>query len=222
MDTPLNRREVRRSARSSIAQLWASIFFAPEAKIPKSLLVTSAERGEGATQIAAALALAGAQTNEELKILLVDFNLHHPNLHKVFGIDPGIGLAELLRGTASLDDVTHPVGLPNLLLIPAGKDLDQPLGLLRGEGLRKAQAQIQEHPEIDHVIFDAAAANLYPEAQTLSGLVDAVVLVTKAGVTRRESVAEAKKRIEQNQGRVLGLVLNQRKFSIPGFLYRRL
>ncbi len=221
IDPPASR-QVRRSARGRIGQLWASIFFAPAAKIPKMLMVTAAERREGSTQIAASLAIVGAQSHSELKIVLVDFNLHHPRLDKVMGVEPAAGLAEVIHGDVTLEDALCPTGLPNLSLLTAGKQLDQPLGLLRSQRLTTVLTQLQQHAQVDHVIIDAAAANLYPEAQTLAGLVDGVVLVTRAGVTRRESVAEAKKRIEQNQGHLLGLVLNQQRYAIPGFLYRRL
>jgi capsular exopolysaccharide synthesis family protein len=219
--SPARKHRVRGSLRNQVGQLWASVFFAPEGKSPKSVLVTSAERQEGATQIAAALAIAGAESQSELKIALVDFNLHYPRLHRVLGVQPRIGLAEAIRGECTLQEAVHETYLPNLGLIPAGEALGQPLGLLRSEQLQTFVKQLQESKEVDHVIIDTAATNLYPEAQTLASMVDGVVLVTWAGETRRESVAEAKKRIEQNQGRVLGVVLNQRRYVIPGFIYRR-
>ncbi len=222
LEPPPGSFEVKRAAHQEIGQIWASIFFAPEAKTPKTLLVTSAERQEGATQIAAALAILGAQSNAELRVLLVDFNLHQPRLADVLDIQPTIGLAEVIRGEAKLDQAICDTGLPNLGLLPAGQQVDRPLGLLRSERLRTIMEELRQNEQVDHVIIDTAAANGHPEAQTLAGLVDGVLLVTRAGVTRRESVAEAKKRIEQNQGRLLGVVLNQRRFPIPGFLYRRL
>ncbi len=214
--------DVRRSARGQLGQLWASIFFAPETKVPKTLLVTSAERHEGATQIAAGLGIVGAQSNSELNVLLVDFNLHHPQLPDVLGARPDAGLAEVLRGGAGLDDAVCATGQPNVHLLSAGREVDHPLGLLRSKQLQTVMSQLQDYALADHIIIDTAAANRYPEAQTLAGLVDGVILVTRAGVTRRESIGEAKKRIEQNQGRLLGVVLNQQRYVIPGFIYRRL
>jgi Mrp family chromosome partitioning ATPase len=53
-------------------------------------------------------------------------------------------------------------------------------------------------------------------------MVDAVVLVVKHGGTRREVVKRAKETIERSGGKILGVVLNKRKFPIPEFLYKRL
>ena len=213
---------VKRAVKNQLGQLWASIFFAPEPRSPKTLLVTSAERHEGATQIAASLAIIGVESHAELKVLLVDFNLHYPKLSRVMGMPSASGLGDALRAGTSVAPAVRDTGHPNLKLLAAGETIDQPLGLLRSRGLRTVMEELQGYPSADHVIIDSAAANLYPEAQTLAGLVDGVVLVTRAGETRREAVAEAKKRIEQNGGRLLGVVLNQRRYPIPGFLYRRL
>lgn len=213
--------KVRGALRNQVGQLWASVFFAPEGKTPKTVLVTSAERSEGSTQVAAALAVLGAESQTELNIVLVDANLHQPSLHSALGLPAGPGLAEVVRGDCSLDDAIRATPLPNLGLVRAGTDLSQPLGLLRSQKLRAMFKDLSESGKVDHIIVDTAAANLFPEAQILAGLADGVVIVTHAGQTRRESVAEAKKRIEQNQGRVLGVVLNQQRYAIPGFIYRR-
>jgi len=213
-------RRVRRSLRGEIGHLWASVFFAPERAAPRTLLVTASERGEGVTQIVAGLGIVGAESNAELRILLVDFNLRHPALARVLGVQAGAGIAEVIRGEVPLSEAMCPTALSNLRLLPAGHRLDQPLGLLRSQALREVLGDLAA--QCDHVLIDAAAANRYPDAQTLTGLVDGTILVTRAGETRRETVAEAKKRIEQNRGRLLGVVLNQRRFPIPGFIYRRL
>jgi capsular exopolysaccharide synthesis family protein len=220
VDSTTSATRVSKAARGDIGSLWASVFFAPERTPPTTLLVTAADRGEGVTQIVAALGLVGAESNAELKLLLVDFNLRHPSLADVLETSATVGVAEVLLGEASLAEAICPTALPNLSLLPAGRRLEHPLGLLRSQGLREALRGLAE--EYNHVIIDVAAANRYPDAQILAGLVDGALLVTRAGTTRRESVAEAKKRIEQSRGRLLGVVLNERRFVIPGFIYRRL
>lgn len=211
---------VRKSVRGELGQLWGSVFFAAERTAPKTLLVTGAETGEGATQIAAGLAIVGAESNSELKLLLVDFNLRDPQLAHVLGVQTAAGLAEVVRGDTPIQDAVYATGIDNLALLPAGQQTDQPLALFRNPKLRTVLTDLAA--AYDHLIIDAAAANRYPDAQILAGLVDGTILVTRTGVTRRETVAEAKKRIEQSRGRLLGIVLNRRQFPIPGFLYRRM
>jgi Mrp family chromosome partitioning ATPase len=74
----------------------------------------------------------------------------------------------------------------------------------------------------EYVLLDSAAVGLNPETTVLCDKVDAVVLVVRHGSTRREVVRKSKEMIERAGGRILGVVLNKRKFPIPEFLYRRL
>lgn len=206
-------------ARGELNQTWAGVFFAPEKTPPKIVLITAAERGEGVTQIVAGLGVVGAESNPELKILLVDFNLRSPGLADALGIEARAGVADVIRHQAALAEAIHSTDLPNLSFLSAGQSIEQPLALLRSPELRSVLKELSE--QYDHVLLDVAPANSFPDAQILAGCVDGTVLVTHTGVTRRETVAEAKKRIEQSRGRLLGVVLNQRRFPIPAFLYKR-
>ena len=79
-------------------------------------------------------------------------------------------------------------------------------------------ARIRE--QFDHVIFDVASSDAYPDAQVIGTIVDGALLVVSGGSTPRETVAEAKKRLDLARVRSLGLVLNQRNDPIPELLYK--
>jgi Mrp family chromosome partitioning ATPase len=51
---------------------------------------------------------------------------------------------------------------------------------------------------------------------------EAVVLVVRAGVTRWEVALTAKKQLQKVNPRLLGVVLNQRRFYIPEWIYQRI
>jgi Mrp family chromosome partitioning ATPase len=53
-------------------------------------------------------------------------------------------------------------------------------------------------------------------------MIDGVVVVVQAGHTRRSQIQRAKQTIENSGGDFLGFVLNQRRYSIPNWLYQRL
>ena len=61
----------------------------------------------------------------------------------------------------------------------------------------------------------------YPEGLALSRLCDGVVLVVKAGNTRFEAIKNASQVLKNSGVRVLGGVLNQRKYHIPELFYKR-
>jgi Mrp family chromosome partitioning ATPase len=89
-----------------------------------------------------------------------------------------------------------------------------------GEGVKSLISSLRER--FDYVIVDSAPVGVSPESTTLCDKVDAVLLVVQHGHTRREIVKRTKDIIERAGGRLLGVILNKRKFPIPGFLYRRL
>lgn len=74
----------------------------------------------------------------------------------------------------------------------------------------------------DYVLIDCPSLKVSSDAATLAPIVDGVAVVVEAGRTRREQIHRARKVIEQVGGNFLGFVLNQRRYPVPGWLYRRL
>lgn len=211
---------LRHGARDAVDQLWASVFFAPGQIAPKSVVVTAAEPREGVSQIAVALALAGCAAERGLRIALVDFNLRRPMLHRILGLQSAPGVVEVLAGQKTLVTAAQPLEEGRLSVLVAGQVQGAVSSLMQRQNIGNLVRDLAA--AYDHVIIDAPPVNTQATVQALAGCTDGVLLVTKATVTRRESVAEARKRVELAHGKVIGLVLNQRRFPIPGFLYRRM
>lgn len=212
---------VQTQSENEIGHLWSSVFFSVELPAPRAVVVTSARRGDGATQIATALALIGAEANAELRICLVDFNLRSPSVASILRIGSTPGLTDVLSGRAKLDDAIHAVTLRDckqLHVLPAGTIAAKPLGLLKSRQVQSLLATLRDR--YDHTIIDTASANAYPDPQVIGAQVDGALLIVQAGQTPRETAAEAKKRLDHAGVRCLGVVLNQRTDPIPGLLYR--
>lgn len=216
-------RKLRTRAQTELGQLWGSVFFAADKASPKIVGITSSQRQEGVTQIATALAMYGATANAGLRVALVDCNLRHPRIADLLSLQASPGLADILNGRAALEQCEQVIVMADsdreLTVLTAGTEDPQPLGLLRGRQFKSLLGALRER--FDHVVLDMPAANAYPDAQIIGSFSDGAVLVVHAARTRRETVAEAKKRLEHAQTQLLGLVLNQRTYPIPGFLYRK-
>ena len=107
----------------------------------------------------------------------------------------------------------------NLTVIPAGKIVTDPLGLLRQDKMGTLLTNLISR--FDVLLIDTAPVNRYPDAQLLAGMADAAVLVVDVGRTPREAVAKAKQTIQAGQGNLLGTVLNRRSRPVPTLLYGR-
>ena len=76
--------------------------------------------------------------------------------------------------------------------------------------------------EAEWVLFDSPPINSFNDSIALAHRVDAVVMVVEAEKTRWEVAQSAKQRVESGNGKILGIVLNKRRYYIPKFIYKRL
>ncbi len=68
--------------REAFRAFRTSVLLSTADRPPRSLLITSAQPGEGKTTVSANLAVSLAQLNQ--RVLLIDGDLRRPNIHKVF------------------------------------------------------------------------------------------------------------------------------------------
>jgi capsular exopolysaccharide synthesis family protein len=181
------------------------------------LLMSSSLTGEGTTEVVVGLGLTLAAALGR-KTAVIDCNTRHPEIHTRFGVDD-VGLDEHLKGSLPLEQALLNTTVPNLYVMPLGAGLTS-LARIDRDDFQGMVARLRE--KFEYVLIDSAAVGVNPETSTLCDMVDAVVLVVKHGGTRREVVKRAKETIERSGGKILGVVLNKRKFPIPEFLYKRL
>ncbi len=185
-------------------------------------LVLGASSGDGGTTTAIGIARAMARRNGNG--LLVDANLRNPDISRSLkeAASPRFaspGLAEFVRDERSLDEICrreHSVG--DFAVIPAGEGPDDSFELLRRTGTRGVMEDLGERFEF--VVIDTPSLDSGLDALTLAPHVDGCVLVVCAGRTGRRAVVDARRRIEQAGGTVVGLVLNRHKQWIPKLLGR--
>jgi Mrp family chromosome partitioning ATPase len=207
-------------AREPAAQLCVNLYAHTTGPGPAKLAITSSNAGEGKSSLALAL---GLQMVEILNspVLVVEANLRKPGLGKLVRLPKDApGFADLLGG-ADADSLICKLGPEAPDILPAGKiGADQISRLMNREKVEKAFTDLSRR--YPYLVIEAPAVNLYPEAMLILGAADGVILTIKAGVTSRETVSLASKKIEAVHGKFLGLVLNQKQFPLPEWLYRRL
>jgi capsular exopolysaccharide synthesis family protein len=160
--------------------------------------VTSATRREGRSTTAANLALAAAQ--EGRAVVLVEADLRHPSLARIFGLAPRAGLSEVLDGTAELSQAVARVG--GLSVLTAGEVRDASAAVRHP---RAPAVMEQLRAAYDLVVLDAPPALAFSEGDRFAGAADAAILVVRAGATARQVVRLA---LESLGERAAGIVLN--------------
>ncbi len=194
--------------------------FSQHAERPfRTVMVTSSVRGEGCSTVVSGLAETLVK-NRAMKVLLIDANCRHPALHKVFGLEKSCGLSDLLLGRADMGEVLKATQFPGLFLVTVGDGGMNSIEMFESEKFGDFMTGLKR--DFDYLVFDSPPVNVYPDAPVLGSLVDGVVFVVYAGRTRREVVRSAKEQLQMAQANILGVVLNRRKYVIPGIIYQRL
>jgi capsular exopolysaccharide synthesis family protein len=168
----------------------------------RSIVITSAAPSEGKSTIAAHLAIANADRGK--KTLIVDADLRRPSLHTKFGFTPREGLSNVLTGELPWQDVVVPVeGWPNLSFLPAGLGSHRAADLI---GPRLATLLDEFAKEYDLVFLDSPPLLGFAECLQMAAAADGVLIISRAGETRRKAVAEV---ISVLRANIIGVVLNQ-------------
>ena len=177
------------------------------------------EPGEGATTIAAALALRAAQVDPVATFCLADCDFFSPRLSALTGLEAEPGLSNVVTGTASLDNALAGTRMPNLFVLPAG---NPPLGRRAAEMYERCRDLWEQLAlRFNYVLLDLPVLRDYPTfASWTSGLAEAL-LVVRAGQARQQAVAQAMRTFKIMRLEVAGLVLNAREYYVPKWLYAR-
>ncbi len=189
-------------------------FLAPQEGL-RTILVTSAGMGEGKTVTAANLAVALAQAGRQ--VLLIDADLRLPGLGNLFGVPQAVGLSNVLVRAAGASEAVALTEVPGVDLLPSGPVPPNPAELLARSDFEALLAAFKR--EYDRIVIDTPPVLTVSDATTIAGMVDGVLLVAEAGITRREALADAKKALEQVGGRVVGVVLNKMARTAAGGHY---
>ena len=185
----------------------------------KTILFCSSNKGEGNSTVL--LHFGQILASEGYRVILVDGNLRGPVLHRLLRVERDKGLAEFYFQGKNLDvtELMKETPLDNLWLVTSGYHPNP--GVIFEEAAFETQFENLK-AQGDWVLFDSPPLNSYTDALALAGKVDGVVLVAQAEKTRWEVVQESKARLEKSGGRILGVVLNKRRFHIPGWVYKRM
>jgi len=198
----------------SFRSLRTSVLLSTAPRPPQSLLVTSAQVGEGKTSTACNLAMSFAQRAGT--VLVVDADLRRPSIAKTLGIPNDKGLSSYLTGAHSLDEVLVPYErVPNLWVLPAGPRPPDPAELLSSHMMEATFKDLQKR--FTQVVVDSPPLLLVTDAVVLSAMVDGVILVVASGSTARGALMRAHRVLENAGARVLGMVLNKVDMRFDGY-----
>jgi polysaccharide biosynthesis transport protein len=200
----------------AVQALYASIMLSWPNNPPQTLLIVSAIPGEGKTTVALNLSYALAQHGNTC---LVDADLRKGRVASTFGFSAGQGLGDVLNGEAMLENSLLEVpGISNLFVLPAGRSRGNFGQLICSEKMEQTLGGLRER--FGFVVIDSAPILPFVDGRALSTLVDAVVLVGRAGVTTRQAMRRSVELISEVHGApILQVVLNGADMGSADYKY---
>jgi len=192
----------------------AILFSTPREKL-RSILITSAVPREGKTTTGVNVAIGFSQVED--RVLLVDADLRRGEVNKYFGYERARGLADVLLGEATPEEVVRHTEVPKLDVITTGSYPSNPAELLLGWRLKEFLDWA--HKNYNRVVFDGPPVMGIADSSILGSAVDGVMLVIWAGRTSRRYVRVAKMTAAGRGAKIIGFILNNLEPSRVGYYH---
>ena len=194
----------RSPAADAYRGLRTNLLFSSVERPLRTLLVTSPTLQEGKSLAAANLAVSLAQGGRS--VILVDGDLRRPAQPALWGLPNERGLTDLILNPDALaDPPLQASGVDGLSLLFSGPNPPNPADLLGSKRMDAAIAALSARADV--VLFDAPPVLAVTDAMLLGLKLDGVLLVLRAGETRRDHAEQAKALLEKVHIHVLGAVL---------------
>jgi capsular exopolysaccharide synthesis family protein len=184
---------------------------------PKTILITSCVPGEGKSTVTANLAMTFAQHNK--RVVIVEADMRRPTIkHVIDGPRLGLGLSNVLAGTASFDDaVQRGFHLEGLDVLSSGPRPPLPSELLGSAAFDELLEELRLRYDV--VLFDSPPALIVTDAVAIAQKMDAVIWVVRAGLVTRPLLTRAVQMIHHARMPVIAFLLNGISLSSDPYGY---
>lgn len=191
----------------------------------KTMLVTSAQEGEGKSTVAANLAWVMAK-KEERRVLLIDSDLRRPSIDRMLGIETENGWLDMIEARAKLQEAAVRID-PNGLYVLSPRSSseaearsDYHVGGSDAFTSSRVEEMLRDLEHFfDFIVIDSPPILEFADSQRLASIVDGTMIVVRAGRTHHDAVTDALKLVPKE--RRLGVALNGSQIEEEVGYYRK-
>jgi capsular exopolysaccharide synthesis family protein len=169
----------------------------------RTIVVASPQRRDGKTTLAVNLATSMALSGK--RVVLVDGDLRKPEIARYLSLDNSKALSNVLTGECTIDEAVRKTPISTLEILPGNRRAGGGTEILSGEAVEKLFDELKSR--YDAVVVDTPAVLAMPDAKIWASAADGVVMVARSSNTGVANLTEARERIEDADGKVLGVVL---------------
>lgn len=195
-DSPFSIKETYNSIRTKL-------MFTGKGESCPTFVVTSSLAGDGKTTTAVSLAVSIASA--EQRVLLIDADMRKPSIHRYFNMEYSDGLSEFLAGLTDQPNLRY-AEADGVTVLTAGQIPPNPAELLGSKQFDVLLEKMRER--FDYIIIDTPPVNIVTDATVFASSITGYVFVVQSGKNQRRDLQDAIRQIEEMNGNVVGLVLN--------------
>lgn len=195
----------RSPAAEAYRSLYINLSFSSQERPIRSLLVVSPGPDEDKSLTLANLAVVAAQMGQQ--VVLVDCDLRQPRQHELFNLRNDVGVATVIAAKGDVASALRQVAeIPGLKVMTSGPVPVSPTQVLASRSMELLLDELVGGADL--VLIDAPPVVAVSDASVMATKVDGVLLVLKAGQTKRDYARQAKETLEKVNAHVVGAVLN--------------
>lgn len=198
-NAPFNYREAYKSLRTNIK-------FISNTEHAKSFIITSALQMECKSNVSTNLAITLAE--EGKKVILVDCDFRKPTIHRFLKTESSRkGITDVLIGECQITEAIIKDETRKIDVLTVGTIPPNPTELL---STKKMQNLLDALKKVyDYVIIDTPPVSVVTDAAIIGGMVDGALLVVRSDYAPVDMVKLAKKRLEDVNVKIFGVVLSR-------------
>ena len=169
----------------------------------KTLLITSPLPHDGKSTVALNLATALAEQGKR-SVLLIEGDLHRPQILDQLGLEPSVGIGECFEGLMTPISAIRRIEPLGWYLLPAGVPRPNATELLQSAAVADLFQSVSGY--FDWVLIDAPPVLPLTDALSLRQRADACLMVVRADLTPKNAVQQAITLVGKEH--IVGIVLN--------------
>lgn len=178
----------------------------------KNFMITSSCIGEGKSTVSALFASTISRYHKT-KTLLIDADLRRPKVHELFNLKQENGLAEALSGKKEIKELFKNSQEENLQILTAGKVDTPPSDLFNSTKVPDVFNECKFY--FDTIIIDCPPIIPVSDPLVIGPEMDGVIMVIRAGKTKKEIVKRAKDLLVDSGINIIGIILNNYGEVLP-------
>lgn len=185
--------------------LRANLSFLTGHGIPRSIMLTSAQPGEGKSS--SSLCLATILATSGKKVILIDGDVRSPSLNGYLSLPNSLGLSHYLSGDDNLDAMIVDLPERGFSIITAGQMPPNAAELLGSDRLDRLMATLAER--FDHILIDSPPLLGLADAPLIARRVEGVLFTIEANSTKSRSIQTSLMRLRMSGAKLFGAIVTK-------------